>query len=67
GGQSASPELAHKGAELVLVATGLVQVTIGSDTPVMRAGDAVLATREAVSGWRNLLNDPALLFWVLRD
>jgi DNA-binding XRE family transcriptional regulator len=66
-GESAAPEISHKGPELVLVASGLVQVTIGSDTPVMRAGDAMLATRVAVSGWRNLLNEPALVFWVLRD
>ena len=66
-GESGAPDLVHKGAELVLVASGLVQLTIGSDTPVMRAGDAVLATTEAVSGWRNLMNGPALLFWVLRD
>jgi transcriptional regulator with XRE-family HTH domain len=66
-GESASPEIRHKGPEMVLVASGLVQVTIGSDTPVMRAGDAVLATRVPVSAWRNLMNEPALLFWVLRD
>ena len=66
-GESGAPDLLHKGVELVLVASGLVQLTIGSDTPVMRAGDAVLATTEAVAGWRNLINSPALLFWVLRD
>ena len=66
-GELAGPEIPHKGAELVLVASGLVQVTIGSDTPVMRAGDAALATRVPVSSWRNLVNEPALLFWVLRD
>jgi transcriptional regulator with XRE-family HTH domain len=66
-GESGAPDILHKGAELVLVASGLVQLTIGSDTPVMRAGDAVLATTAAVSGWRNLMNGPALLFWVLRD
>jgi transcriptional regulator with XRE-family HTH domain len=65
--QTGAPEILHKGAELLLVASGLVQVTIGPDTPVMRAGDAVLATTVAVSGWRNLTNAPALLFWVLRD
>jgi transcriptional regulator with XRE-family HTH domain len=65
--ESATPPLQHKGTELVMVASGLVQVTIGPDTPVMRAGDAVLATRAGVSAWRNLLNEPALLFWVLRD
>jgi transcriptional regulator with XRE-family HTH domain len=66
-GESGAPDFLHKGAELVLVASGLVQITIGADTPVMRAGDAVLATSLAVSGWRNLMNGPALLFWVLRD
>ena len=66
-GESGAPDLIHKGVELVLVASGLVQLTIGDDTPVMRAGDAVLATTVAVTGWRNLMNGPALLFWVLRD
>ena len=44
-----------------------VQVTIGPDMPVMRAGDAALATRVAVSTWRNLTGEPATVFWVLRD
>jgi transcriptional regulator with XRE-family HTH domain len=66
-GESGTPDLVHKGVELVLVASGLVQLTIGDDTPVMRAGDAVLVTAVAVTGWRNLMNGPALLFWVLRD
>ena len=66
-GESGGPEFLHKGAELVLVANGLVQLTIGDDTPVLRAGDVALATTVAVSGWRNLMNGPALLFWVLRD
>jgi transcriptional regulator with XRE-family HTH domain len=66
-GESGAPDFLHKGVELVLVASGLVQLTIGDDTPVLRAGDVVLATTVAVSGWRNLMNGPALLFWVLRD
>jgi transcriptional regulator with XRE-family HTH domain len=66
-GETGAPEFLHKGAELVLVANGLVQLTIGDDTPVLRAGDVALATTVAVSGWRNLMNGPALLFWVLRD
>ena len=66
-GESGAPDRPHKGAELVLVASGLVQVTIGADTPVMRAGDAALATTVAVSGWRNLTGSQALFFWVLRD
>ena len=66
-GESGAPDFPHKGAELVLVASGLVQLTIGDDTPVLRAGDVALATTVAVTGWRNLMNGPALLFWVLRD
>lgn len=66
-GASGSPDFLHKGPELVLVASGLVQLTIGADTPVMRAGDAVLARAVGVTGWRNLVNRPALMFWVVRD
>ncbi len=66
-GASGAPEFIHKGAELLLVAAGLVQLTVGSDTPVMRAGDAALAASVPISGWRNLLNSPGLLFWVVRD
>ena len=66
-GESGAPDFLHKGAELVLVASGLVQLTIGDDTPVLRAGDVAMATTVAVSGWRNLMHGPALLFWVLRD
>lgn len=66
-GESGGPDRPHKGTELVLVASGLVQLTIGADTPVMRAGDAALATTVAVSAWRNLTSSQALLFWVLRD
>jgi transcriptional regulator with XRE-family HTH domain len=66
-GSTGTPPMAHKGAELVVVASGLVQLDLGTDTPVMRSGDAVLATRVAVRGWRNLAAEPARLFWVLRD
>jgi transcriptional regulator with XRE-family HTH domain len=67
GGQRGTPPVAHKGAELILVATGLVQADLGTATPVLRAGDAVLATRASVAGWRNLLAEPARLFWIIRD
>ena len=67
GGEEGKPPIVHKGVELVLVAAGLVQVDVGSATPVLRPGDALLATRTAVAGWRNLLAEPAQLFWVLRD
>ncbi|HEU5309244.1 MAG TPA: helix-turn-helix domain-containing protein [Acidimicrobiia bacterium] len=66
-GEAGSPPMVHKGVELVVVASGLVQLELGAAAPVMRAGDAVLATRVAVEGWRNLAGEPARLFWVLRD
>ncbi len=52
---------------MVVMAHGLVQIDLGSATPVLRAGDAVLATKVAVIGWRNLSAEPARLFWILRD
>jgi transcriptional regulator with XRE-family HTH domain len=66
-GQRGAPPVAHKGVELIVVATGLVQADLGIATPVLRAGDAVLATRASVAGWRNLLGEPARLFWIVRD
>jgi transcriptional regulator with XRE-family HTH domain len=62
-----TPPVSHKGVELILVASGLVQADLGTATPVLRAGDAVLATRSSVAGWRNLLAEPARLFWIIRD
>jgi transcriptional regulator with XRE-family HTH domain len=66
-GQRGTPPVPHKGVELILVATGLVQADLGTATPVLRSGDAVLATRASVEGWRNLLAEPARLFWIIRD
>jgi transcriptional regulator with XRE-family HTH domain len=66
-GESGAPPSNHKGSELVLVAAGLVQVDLGSAMPVMRVGDAVLATRVPIAGWKNLLPKPAVFYWVLRD
>jgi transcriptional regulator with XRE-family HTH domain len=67
GGEAGGPPTPHKDVELVVVAGGLVLVDLGTATPVLRAGDAVLATRAGVLGWRNLVAEPAVLFWVLRD
>ena len=67
GGEARQPPRTHKGVELVLVAGGLVQLELGTDTPVLRVGDAVLATTVPVSSWRNLTAEPAALFWIVRD
>lgn len=67
GHQESSVPVAHKGAELVAVARGLVQVHVGDDTPVLRAGDTLLATTATLVRWRNLRPDPAAFYWILRD
>ncbi len=66
-GEVAAPPAVHKGLELVMVSTGLVQLELGTAAPVMRAGDAVLVRHVAVHSWRNLLARPAAAFWILRD
>jgi transcriptional regulator with XRE-family HTH domain len=66
-GQGGVPPFQAKGREVVIVGQGLIQLLVGSDTPVLRAGDAVMATSESVKGWRNLLGEASLLFWLLPD
>lgn len=66
-GEVGEPPVTHKGAELVVVGAGLVQLDMGHDAAVVRAGDAVLATTTAIREWRNLIPTPAQFFWVLRD
>jgi transcriptional regulator with XRE-family HTH domain len=67
GGESGQPPHSHKGTELVMGSSGLVQLVVGTDTPVLRSGDAVLATTVPISSWRNLTAEPATLFWIVRD
>ena len=62
-----TPPVRHKGAELLLVARGLVLVDLGSSSPAVRAGDAILATKVPILGWHNLAPEPSVLFWILRD
>src|SRR5690606_12432529 len=65
-GESGEPGSVHKGAELVLVGNGVVQIMLNEETPVLRGGDAVLVTQDAIRGWRNLLPETARLFWIVR-
>lgn len=58
---------AHKGVEMVAVAHGLVQVVLPTGRPVLREGEALLAERSGIVSCRNLTDEPALVFWVLRD
>jgi transcriptional regulator with XRE-family HTH domain len=66
-GESATPHIVHKGVELVTVATGLVQVRLSSGQPVLRGGEALLASSSRIEGWRNLSDREAVVFWILRD
>lgn len=66
-GESGEPGAIHKGAELVLVGNGVVQIMLNEETPVLRGGDAVLVTQDAIRGWHNLLPETARLFWIVRD
>jgi len=63
----AAPPSGHKGIELVAVASGLVQVLLGSGRSVLRSGETLLAERTGVTGWRNLGESEAMVFWILRD
>lgn len=66
-GENGEPSTVHKGAELLLVGAGVVQIVLNDETPVLRAGDALLVTTDAIHGWRNLLPETARLFWIVRD
>lgn len=66
-GEDGAPPVVHKGAELIMVSAGLVQIELNAEAPAMRAGDALLVTRDAIRGWQNLLPEPARLFWIVRD
>jgi transcriptional regulator with XRE-family HTH domain len=57
----------HKGAELVCVASGLIQVIMPVGRPVLRQGEALLAERSGITSCRNLSDREAMIFWVLRD
>ena len=62
--ETGRPPFVHKGPELIFVATGLVLVDLGDTTPVLRAGDGLMALRAPVRRWTNLDHGEAQLFWV---
>lgn len=66
-GETGEPGAVHKGAELVLVGSGVVQIVLNEETPVLRSGDAVLVTQDAIHGWRSLTSETTRLFWIVRD
>ena len=67
GGAAASPDQPHQGVEVIAAVKGLVQIDLGDDRPVLRSGDTLVVEHAVVASWRNLRNDPASFFRVLRD
>jgi transcriptional regulator with XRE-family HTH domain len=65
--QSGSPHIAHKGRELIAVASGLVQVVLANGRPVLRRGEVLLIEATTIERWRNLGPAEATLFWILRE
>ena len=66
GARESHREVAHgEGAGIVAVATGLVQVLIGGQTPAVRAGEVLVAAADRVEGWRNMGQTEAVLFWIV--
>ena len=60
-----SLEAARAGTGIVAVASGLVQVKIGSQTPAVRHGEVLVAGSERIDGVRNLGQAEAVLFWIV--
>lgn len=63
--EQGAPTFTHKGIELILVADGLVLIDLGDQTPVLRAGDALMVNRVPIKAWENLRREQARLFWVV--
>jgi transcriptional regulator with XRE-family HTH domain len=53
------------GQGVVAVASGLVQVQVGGQTPAVRHGEVLVADSTLVAGWRNLGQAEAELFWIV--
>jgi len=65
-GARGAPPRGAKGTEVVLLGQGLLQLELASGaSPVVREGEAVVATRYGVRGWENIGDDAALGFWLV--
>jgi transcriptional regulator with XRE-family HTH domain len=63
--EAAEPAPGRHGTGIVAVAGGLVQVRVADKTPALRHGEVLVADSERVTGWRNLGQSEALLFWIV--
>ena len=62
--ESRGRPLVRPGTGIVAVASGLVQVKVGSQMPALRHGEVVVAASEHIEGVRNLGQTEALLFLI---
>lgn len=66
GGNGRHPLPPAKVPEMVLVRHGVVDLEIGGFTETLHAGDTVVATAAAITGWGNPGGSPCELLWVLQ-
>jgi transcriptional regulator with XRE-family HTH domain len=64
-GEAGRPIDPQQGRGIVAVASGLVHVQIGAQTPAVRAGEVLVADSERVEQWRNIGQTEAVLFWIV--
>jgi quercetin dioxygenase-like cupin family protein len=62
---SGAPEPGQHGQAIITVGSGLVQILVDDSTPSLRAGDALMSEAVRITGWRNLGDREALLFWTV--
>jgi transcriptional regulator with XRE-family HTH domain len=63
--EAGTPSGRRKGSGIVAVASGLVHVEIGGQTPAVRHGEVLVADSERIEGWRNIGSAEAVLFWIV--
>jgi transcriptional regulator with XRE-family HTH domain len=63
--EAGAPGERLRGSGIVAVATGLVSVEIGGQTPAVRHGEVLVVDSERVEGWRNIGYGEAMLFWIV--
>jgi transcriptional regulator with XRE-family HTH domain len=63
--ETRSLEETRGGTGIVAVASGLVQIKVGSQTPAVRHGEVLVAGSERIDSVRNLGQAEAVLFWIV--
>lgn len=66
-GETRTPAIEHHGVEVIAAVRGLVQIDLGDDRPVLRAGDTLVLETARIRSWRNLRRESAQFFRILRD